>query len=133
MRDEWRMAVREPFVVDDESTPPTGSEHDEAPLVAVVSIVAVAAMALATIGAMIGGCSLSPDGGTILGAAALALLLAFAGTCVVTYQRRTWSHAATTFTCIALVFVVVGFADRTSEANRLAETGSACRTDFDGD
>lgn len=127
------MAVREPFVVHDESTPPAEGEHDEAPLVAVVSIVAVAAMALATIGAMVGGCSLSPDGGLILGAGALALLVAFAGTCVVTYQRRTWSHAATTFTCIALVFVVVGFADRTSEVSRLVETGSACRTEFDGD
>lgn len=126
------MALREPYVVDDGDLPPVDTGDDEVPLVAVVSIVAVAATVLALIGAIVGGCSLSPDGGWILGVSAVALLLAFVGTCVVTYQRRTWAHAATIFTGVAFVFVIVGLADRTAEMHRFAETGNACRIGFEG-
>lgn len=117
------MALREPYVVDDGAPRPVDTANDEVPLVAVVSIVAIAAIVLAMIGAMVGGCSMSPDGGWILGVSSVA----FVGACVVTYQRRTWAHAATIFTGVAFVFVIVGLADRTAESHRFVETGNACQ------
>jgi hypothetical protein len=50
-----------------------------------------------------------------------------------------WQHDASCATnggrrCrIAFVFVIVGFADRTSEMHRFAETGSTCQSDIEGD